>query len=84
MQDYLSLNHTKRDCKYHVVCIPKPSRKQIYRAMRKHLGDVFQELAPQKQDHEKASVVEQFGIVTAHFTCPPLSEIGLKCGFKDL
>ena len=41
MKDYHSLNHTKWDCKYHVVFIPKRRRKQIYGVIRKHLGDVF-------------------------------------------
>ena len=49
MKDYHSLNHTKWDCKYHVVFIPKRRRKQIYGAIRKYLGDVFQELARQRE-----------------------------------
>ena len=49
MKDYQSLNHTKWDCKYHVVFIPKRRRKQIYGAIKKHLGEVFHELAKQKE-----------------------------------
>ena len=49
MKHYHSLNHTKWDCKYHVVFIPKRRRKQIYGAIRKHLGDVFHELARQRE-----------------------------------
>jgi putative transposase len=49
MKEYQSLNHTKWDCKYHVVFIPKRRKKKIYGALRKHLGEVFHELAGQKE-----------------------------------
>jgi putative transposase len=49
MKDYQSLDHTKWDCKYHVVFIPKRRRKQIYGAIRKYLGKIFHELARQKE-----------------------------------
>ena len=49
MKHYQSLNHTKWDCKYHVVFIPKRRRKQIYGAIRKYLGEIFHELARQKE-----------------------------------
>ena len=44
-----SLNHTRWDCKYHVVFIPKCRKKKIYGDIRKHLGDVFHDLARQKE-----------------------------------
>jgi alkylation response protein AidB-like acyl-CoA dehydrogenase len=43
-----SLNHTKWDCKYHVVFIPKNRRKVLYAELRKYLGEVFRSLALQK------------------------------------
>ena len=49
MQDYQSLSHTKWDCKYHVVFIPKKRKKLIFGAIRKHLGEVLHELAGQKE-----------------------------------
>jgi putative transposase len=49
MRDYQSLSHTKWDCKYHVVFIPKRRRKVIYGQLRKHLGEVFHELARYKE-----------------------------------
>ena len=49
MKNYRSLNHTRWDCKYHVVFIPKRRKKQIYGVLRKHLGEVFHELARQKE-----------------------------------
>ncbi len=43
-----SLNHTKWDCKYHVVFIPKNRRKVLYAELRQYLGEVFRSLALQK------------------------------------
>ena len=48
MRDYKSLSHTRWDCKYHVVFIPKKRKKMIFGAIRKHLGVVFHELAKTK------------------------------------
>ena len=44
-----SLAHSRWDCKYHVVFIPKYRRKTIYGELRKILGEVFHELARQKE-----------------------------------
>ena len=44
-----SLNHTKWDCKYHVVFIPKGRRKVLYGQLRVHLGEVFRGLAQHKE-----------------------------------
>ena len=45
MPDYHSLTHTRWDCKYHVVFIPKKRQKLIYGKLRKYLGEIFHELA---------------------------------------
>jgi putative transposase len=44
-----SLSHTRWDCKYHIVFIPKCRRKAIYEQLRKPLGEVFHKLAAQKE-----------------------------------
>ena len=44
-----SLNHTKWDCKYHIVFIPKFRRKVLYGQLRRHLIDVFRTLAQHKR-----------------------------------
>jgi putative transposase len=44
-----SLAHSRWDCKYHVVFIPKYRRKAIYGEVRRRLGDIFHELARQKE-----------------------------------
>jgi putative transposase len=48
VKDYQSLAHTKWDCKYHVVFIPKYRRKRVFGAIRRDLGEIFHELAKQK------------------------------------
>ena len=49
MNEYQSLSHTKWECKYHVVFIPKYRRKVLYGQVRKDLGEVLRELARQKE-----------------------------------
>ena len=48
MDEFQSLNHTKWDCKYHVVFIPKGRKKALFGHIRQHLGEVFRRLAEQK------------------------------------
>src|ERR1051325_2788964 len=43
------LSHTKGEGKYHVVFIPKYRRKVVYGHLRQYLGEVFRELARQKE-----------------------------------
>ena len=49
MKEYQSLAHTRWDCKYHIVFIPKGRKKAIFGAIRKHLGEMLQELSRQKE-----------------------------------
>jgi putative transposase len=48
MREYESLSHTRWDCKYHVVFIPKKRKKVIFGGIRKYLGKMLRELAVQK------------------------------------
>ena len=45
---YESLSHSRWDCKYHVVFIPKRRKKVIYGKIREFLRQIFHELAKQK------------------------------------
>jgi putative transposase len=49
MNEYQTLSHTKWECKDHVVFIPKCRRKVLYGQLRQYLGEVFRELARQKE-----------------------------------
>ena len=51
MDEYQSLSHTVWDCKYHVVWIPKCRRKVLYDELRRNLGQVFRELARQRESN---------------------------------
>ncbi len=49
MTNYGSLSHTKWECKYHVVFIPKYRKKRIFGEIRRELGEVFRRLAEQRE-----------------------------------
>ena len=44
-----SLAPSRGECKYHVVFIPKYRRKAIYGEVRQRLGEIFHDLARQKE-----------------------------------
>jgi REP-associated tyrosine transposase len=46
---YQSLSHSKWDCKYHIVFVPKRRRKAIFDQTRRQLGPIFHALARQKE-----------------------------------
>ena len=46
---FYSLSHSKWDCKYHVVFIPKRRKSKLYNELRLYLKGVFHELARQKE-----------------------------------
>jgi putative transposase len=49
MYDEQSLNHTKWECKYLIVWIPKYRKKAIFEDLRRYLGEIFLDLATQKE-----------------------------------
>ena len=49
MDEYESLNHTKWECKYHVVFIPKFRRKTLFGQLRRELGPVFRSLTERRE-----------------------------------
>lgn len=44
MDDDLSLSHTRWNCKYHIVFIPKYRRKEIYGKLRSDIGQIIRQL----------------------------------------
>jgi len=44
-----SLNHTKWECKYHIVWIPKYRKKSLYKDLRQYLSATLKDLARQKE-----------------------------------
>jgi len=61
MDEDESLSHTTWTCKYHVVFIPKCSRKRLYLDLRRRLGEVFRNLAL-----ERESKVEEGRLMPDH------------------
>jgi len=49
MRQVGSLNHSRWECKYHVVFIPKYRKKAIFGQLRSELGEVLRRLAEQKE-----------------------------------
>jgi len=80
MDVYESLSHTRWDCKYHVVFIPKCRRKTLYLQLRRHLGEVFRSLAQQKE-----SRVEEGHLMPDHvhmmISIPPKHAVSYVVGF---
>jgi putative transposase len=49
MSTYESLRHSKWDCQYPIVLVPKGRKKELYGKVRTFLGPVFHELAAQRR-----------------------------------
>ena len=45
MKEYQSPSHARWDCKCHVVFIPKRTKQKVFGELRRHLGEIFHELA---------------------------------------
>ena len=80
MDEYDSLSHSKWECKYPIVFIPKCRRKTLYIQLRKHLGEVFRKLAAQKE-----SRIEEGHLLTDHvhmlIAIPPKYAVSQVIGF---
>ena len=80
MKEYQSLSHTRWDCKYHVVFIPKRRKKAVFGVLRKHLGEIFRELALQRE----SKVVEGHLMVDHVHMClsiPPKHSVSNVVGY---
>ncbi|MFB1488302.1 MAG: IS200/IS605 family transposase [Thiocapsa sp. C3-sup] len=80
MDDFESLSHSKWECKYHVVFIPKYRRRVLYGQLRSHLGEVFHRLARQKE-----SRIEEGHLMSDHvhmlISIPPKYAVCQVIGF---
>jgi putative transposase len=56
MDEYESLSHTKWECKYHVVFIPKRRRKALFVELCQHLGEVFRRVALQRESRVEEGI----------------------------
>ena len=80
MDEHGSLNHSKWECKYHVVFIPKCRRKTLYVQLRQYPGEVFRRLAEQKE-----SRIEEGHLMSDHvhmmISIPPKYAVSQVIGF---
>lgn len=80
MDTFESLNHSVWECKYHVVFIPKCRRRTLYAELRQHLGEVFRQLARQKE-----SRIEEGHLLADHvhmlLAIPPKHAVAQVVGF---
>jgi putative transposase len=80
MNDSETLSHTQWECKYHVVFIPKYRRKVLYGELRRHLGEVFRQLALQRE-----SRVEEGHLMADHVhmmvSIPPKYSVAQVVGY---
>ena len=80
MDNYATLNHSKWECKYHVVFIPKYRRKALYGELRRYLGELFRRLAQQKE-----SLIEEGHLQPDHvhmlISIPPKYAVAQVVGF---
>jgi len=80
LNNYRTLNHSKWDCKYHVVFIPKYRKKLLYRELRNELGKCFRALTKQKE-----SSVEEGHLMADHvhmlISIPPKYAVAQVIGF---
>ncbi len=80
MDDTESLAHTRWECKYHVVWIPKYRRQALYAELRKYLGPVLRELARQRE-----AVVEEGHLQLDHvhmlLSIPPKYAVAQVLGY---
>ena len=80
MNSTQSIKHTRWECKYHVVFIPKYRRKAIYGWIRKELGPIFRDLARQKE-----VIVEEGHLKSDHvhmlLSIPPKYSVSQVVGF---
>jgi putative transposase len=75
-----SLAHSKWDCKYHVLFVPKRRRKAIFGNIRRQLGPIFHALAKQKE----CQIVDGHWMsdhVPMCFAIPPKHPVASVIGF---
>ena len=80
MNDVESLSHTKWECKYHIVYIPKYRKKALYGALRQQLGEVLKQLAMQRE-----SRIEEGHLLRDHVhmlvSIPPKYSVSQMVGY---
>ena len=80
MERYESLHHTKWECKYHLVRIPKCRKKVLYGQLRRDLGSILRKLALQKES-EGVEGKLKVGHVHMVVSIPPKYSVSQVVGY---
>ncbi|MDB4744430.1 IS200/IS605 family transposase [Verrucomicrobia bacterium] len=80
MENYQSLSHTRWQCKYHIIFIPKFRRKRLFGVLRKEIGSVFRRL-----DEQKGCSIEEGHVMSDHvhmlISIPPKLSVSSVVGY---
>lgn len=80
MEEYQNLSHTKWQCKYYVIFVPKYRRRVLFGLIRRELGSVFRQLA----DH-KGCTIDEGHIIPDHvhmlLNVPPKLAVSAVVGY---
>ena len=75
-----TLSHSVWECKYHIVWIPKYRKKVLYGQIRQYLGEIFHDLARQKE-----CTIEEGHLMSDHvhilISIPPKYSVSQVVGF---
>jgi len=80
MKEWQSLAHTKWECKYHVVIVPKYRKKVLYGNLRKRIGEILRELCRYKN----IEILEAHAMLDHIYMCisvPPKYSIAMTIGY---
>jgi putative transposase len=80
MNDWRSLAHTKWECKYHIVFVPKYRKKKLYGKIRSRIGDMIRELCR----HKDVTLLEGHAMPDHIHVClsiPPKYSVSMVIGY---
>ena len=80
MHDWQSLSHVRRECKYHVVIVPKYRKKKLFGKFRVRVGEIIKDLSRQRgveliEGHLMPDHIHMF------LSVPPKFSIAFVIGF---
>jgi putative transposase len=77
--------HTRWECKYHVVIVPKYRKKVLYGRMRKRIGEILRELCRTKSPRYKGIEILEAHAMADHIhmclSVPPKYSIAMTIGY---
>ena len=82
MKDWRSLAHTKWECKYHIVFVPKYRKKALYGKTRRRIGEILRELCR----HKDVTLLEGHTMPDHIHMClsiPPKYSVAMVVGYLE-